>query len=157
MGQNAPSACFPDDTELGEVTNVPEGCAAIQKDLDRLGKWADRSSIRRSEKPCSWGEAVPGISTCWGQADGSSSAAKGLGALVDIKLNMSQQWCQSAGDPQHSWGCSEAAWAPCCGCPYWSRGGPDGQKVLPALVIPVRKVKLLYVFRNGILHSQCIN
>ena len=27
---------FAGDTELGEVADIPEGCAAIQQDLDRL-------------------------------------------------------------------------------------------------------------------------
>ncbi|GAB0209846.1 mitochondrial enolase superfamily member 1 [Grus japonensis] len=36
---------FADNTKLGGVANTPEACAAIQRDLDRLQKWAKRNHI----------------------------------------------------------------------------------------------------------------
>lgn len=35
-----------DDTIQGRVAEMPEGCAVIQSDLDRLEKWADRNIIK---------------------------------------------------------------------------------------------------------------
>lgn len=36
-----------DDTKLGGVADMPESCAAIQSDLDRLEKWTDRNLKHR--------------------------------------------------------------------------------------------------------------
>ncbi|XP_068278017.1 LOW QUALITY PROTEIN: uncharacterized protein [Nyctibius grandis] len=40
---------FADDTKLGGVADTPEGCAAVQRDLDGLEKWAGRSLVRFNE------------------------------------------------------------------------------------------------------------
>ncbi|PKU41171.1 rna-directed dna polymerase from mobile element jockey-like [Limosa lapponica baueri] len=37
---------FADDTKLGGEADIPEGCAAIQKDLNRLEKWVDRNLMK---------------------------------------------------------------------------------------------------------------
>ncbi|GAB0205041.1 mitochondrial enolase superfamily member 1 [Grus japonensis] len=43
---------FADYTELGGVANTPEGCAAIQQDLDRLERWAERNLMKFNKGKC---------------------------------------------------------------------------------------------------------
>ncbi|GAB0178392.1 mitochondrial enolase superfamily member 1 [Grus japonensis] len=86
---------FADDTKLGGVANTPEGCAAIQQDLDRLETWANRNQMTFSKGKC-WvlhlGRNNPKHQYRLGvDLLASSTAEKDLGVLVENKLSMSQQ------------------------------------------------------------------
>ena len=43
---------FADDRKLGGVADTPEGCAAIQRDLNGLKSWAERKQIRFNKSKC---------------------------------------------------------------------------------------------------------
>ncbi|KAK4830009.1 LOW QUALITY PROTEIN: hypothetical protein QYF61_008272 [Mycteria americana] len=85
---------FTDETKLGGVVDTPEGCAAVQRDLDRLEKWAERNLMKFNKK---YSILHLGRKNSMHQhmlgADQLESglAENNLGVLVDTKLNMSQQ------------------------------------------------------------------
>ncbi|GAB0190913.1 mitochondrial enolase superfamily member 1 [Grus japonensis] len=86
---------FADDTKWGGVADVPEGCRSIQQDLDRLESWVERNLMKFHKGKCGvlhLGRNNPMHRYRLGvDLQGSSSAEKDLGVLVDNKLSTSQQ------------------------------------------------------------------
>jgi len=86
---------FADDTKLGGVVDTPEGCAAIQQDLDRLESWAERNlnEVQQGQVQGPAPVEEQPHAPVQAQADllENSSVERDLGVLVDDRLTMSQQ------------------------------------------------------------------
>lgn len=52
MGTDCSCNKFADDYKTGEKANIPDGCASVQRDFDRLEIWADRNLTKFSKRKC---------------------------------------------------------------------------------------------------------
>ena len=91
------------------VMDTPEGCAAIQQDLDRLESWAERNLMRLNKSKCTalhlWRNNCTHQYRLGADLLERSSAEKDLGVLVDNRMAMSQQRALVAKKANGTLGC----------------------------------------------------
>uniref|UniRef100_A0A669QGF4 Reverse transcriptase domain-containing protein n=1 Tax=Phasianus colchicus TaxID=9054 RepID=A0A669QGF4_PHACC len=106
---------FGDDTKLGELADMSEGCADIQRDLDRLESWAERNQMRFNKSKCRVFHLGRNNCMHWYRSGDDvlarSSAERDLGVLVDNRLAMSQQCALVAKKANGMLGCIKKSMA----------------------------------------------
>jgi len=100
---------YSNDTKLGGVADTPEGCAAIQQDLDKLQSWATINQMKFNKSMCRVLHLARNNHKYQYRLRYDllerRSVEKDLGGLVDDRLAMSQQCVLVAKKANGTLGC----------------------------------------------------
>ena len=99
---------YADNTKLQGVANTPEGCAAIQQDLDRLERWAARNQIRFNKSK--YRVLHLGRKNCIYQYRLGDDLLERSSAEKDNRLVTSQQCALVVKKAMCSWGMLKGTW-----------------------------------------------
>jgi len=105
---------FADDAKLGEVADTPEGRAAIQRDLNRLEKWADKNLMKFNKQKCKvlhLGRNNSVHQCMLGHPGAQQLGRRGPRGSVDTSLTMSLQYALAARKANGILGCVRQSFA----------------------------------------------
>ena len=127
---NASLSKFADDTKMSGMVDTLEERDAIQRDLDRLERWAHVNLIKFHQAKhkvlhMGWGNPKHKYRLGRGWIE-SSPEKKDLGVLVDEKLNMTQERALAAQKVNHTLGCIKSSVAADSAPPLRSGETPPG-------------------------------